>query len=103
MLGWMHGEKVGERAELLVGESLGKAVHKANEVAREGAFVFVYCLTFGAVTIGEVAVVLAHRNHICAGIGAKNRVDLRCSRLKHFGIGQAPLAGMPGAALAIDK
>ena len=72
MLGRMHGEKVGERAELLVGESLGKAVHKANEVARQGAFVIVYRLTIRAVAIGKITVILTHRNHVFAGIGAED-------------------------------
>ena len=88
---------------MLIGEPLGESVEKADKVARECAFVFVNSFALRAVAVGEIAVVLAHRNHVFAGICLENRVDLRSSHLKHLGIGQTPLAGMAGAALTVDK
>ena len=103
MLRWLHCAEISQCAELLVREAFGKTVDKVDKVARERAFIFVYLLAFWAVAVGVVAVVLAHRNHCFARVGAENRVDLCCSSLKHGWIGQTPLAGVARAAFAIDK
>ena len=103
MAGRLHGEKVGQRGKPLVGKTLGQLVQKPDVIARGSPLLDVDPLARFAAAVGAVAVVLTDGNPAPAGIGAENRVDACGDGLEQRGIRQTPLAGAPGAPLAVDE
>ena len=103
MLGWLHAVQVGQRREFLVGETLGQLVHEAHQVARRRTLVLVHGLALGAGALRVVAVVLAHRDELHAGIGLEDAVNLGGHQFKYLGIGQAPLAVGTRVAHAVEE
>ena len=103
MFGRVHRVEVGQRRKLLVGEAVGQPVQEVDEAARRPALALVERPTRGAGAVGEVAVVLAHRDRVHPGVGPEDRVDLRADHLEELGIGQTPLARLARTPLAVDE
>ena len=98
----MHAEEIGKCGKLLIGESFGQAVDKTDERSSRRALVGIDLAALGALAVGVVAVVLAHTDHLHAGMGAEDGIYLLHSEPEDIRIGQAPLAMLAGAALPID-
>lgn len=88
MFGRVHRVEVGQRRKLLVGEAVGQSVQEVDEAARRPALALVERPARGAGAVGEVAVVLAHRDRVHPGVGPEDRVDLRADHLEELGIGR---------------
>ena len=103
MLRRVHGEEVGKRRELLVGEAFCQAVEEAYVAAGRRTLVLVHLAALGALAVGVVAVVLTYRNHVLLGVGLEYRVDAVGYDLEDVGIGEAPLAVVAGTSFAVDE
>lgn len=103
MLRRMHGEEVGKRRELLVGEALGQAVEEAYVAAGRRTLVLVHLAALWALAVGVVAVVLTYRNHVLIGVSLEYRVDAVGYYLEDVGVGEAPLAVVAGTSFAVDE
>ena len=103
MLRRLHREQVGECREFLVRESLGESVEESDVVAGRSAFIFFDSLAFRACAMGEVAVVLAYRDHLEVRICLEDGVQFLHNCVEHGRIGQTPLAVMAWTALPVDE
>lgn len=103
VLGRMHCIEVGQRRELLVGETVGQAVQEMDQTPRRTPLALIESPAPRARAVGEVAVVLAHRDRVHPGIGPEDGVDLRADHFEEFGIGQTPLARLARTPLSVDE
>ena len=103
MLRRMHGEEVGKRRELLVGEAFSQAVEEAYVAAGRRTLVLVHLAALWALAVGVVAVVLTYGYHVLRRVSLEYRVDAVGYNLEDVGIGETPLAVVAGTTLAVDE